>query len=296
MQKADRDALAGKRLADEVCIFAGHDLQQRALAGAVQPEHADLGAEVEREPDVVQHSGVGRVHLPEALHRVDKLRHRNSYILHGTQSALSSRRPRRFATMRSLRSKLISCAGFSTSTWTRSTRRSSSATTRRCAASRWRSAARPTERGVVAAASYEARRVRRALGHADGAGRPPVSGAGDRPARLRAVPGRLSSGVRRSSARSRRWSSRCRSTRPISTSPRTRGASRSGRRGQAAEGTRSSGRDRADRVGRRRAEQVPREDRVRLAEAGRPHRDRPGTGRAVPAAAAGGCVCGASGR
>ena len=45
-------------------------------------------------------------------------------------------------------------------------------------------------------------------------------------------------------------------------------------------------RDAADRVGRRRAEQVPRQDRVGLEEAGRPDRDRARTRRAVPAAAA----------
>ncbi len=46
-------------------------------------------------------------------------------------------------------------------------------------------------------------------------------------------------------------------------------------------------RDGADRVGRRRAEQVPREDRVRLAEAGRPDGDRARARRDVPAGAAG---------
>ena len=45
--------------------------------------------------------------------------------------------------------------------------------------------------------------------------------------------------------------------------------------------------DRADGVGGRRAEQVPREDRVGLEEARRPHGDRAGAGRALPAEAAG---------
>ena len=76
VQKADRNPLAGKRFADEARVFAGHDLEERALAGAVQAEHADLGAEVERQPDVFEHFGIGRVHFPEPLHRVDKLRHR----------------------------------------------------------------------------------------------------------------------------------------------------------------------------------------------------------------------------
>ena len=93
------------------------------------------------------------------------------------------------------------------STWTPSTRRSSSATIRRCAASRWRSAAQA--RGVVAAASYEARKYRRALGHALGHRQAPLPRSDLRQAALR----RLSRGLATRSARSsptiRRWSSRC---------------------------------------------------------------------------------------
>ena len=73
VQEADRDAVGGKRLADERRVLAGHDLEQRALAGAVQAEHADLGAWQEREPDVLEYLGVGRMNLPEPLHRVDVL-------------------------------------------------------------------------------------------------------------------------------------------------------------------------------------------------------------------------------
>jgi hypothetical protein len=72
-QEADRDAVGGKRLADELGIFAGHDPEQRALARAVQTEHADLGARKKREPDVLENDGVGRMDLPEAFHRVDVL-------------------------------------------------------------------------------------------------------------------------------------------------------------------------------------------------------------------------------
>ena len=75
MQKADRDALAWKRFADKARVLTRHDLEQRALAGAVQAEHADLGAEIKGQPDVFEHFGVGRMHLPEALHRVNELRH-----------------------------------------------------------------------------------------------------------------------------------------------------------------------------------------------------------------------------
>src|SRR3954447_14584532 len=75
LEKADRDAGAGKGLADETLILARHDLQQRALAGAVQAEHTDLGAVIKRQPDVLEHFGIGLMNLPEPLHRVDKLRH-----------------------------------------------------------------------------------------------------------------------------------------------------------------------------------------------------------------------------
>src|SRR5438067_1793488 len=80
MEEPDRDAFSGKRFADEARVLARHDLQQRALARAVQPEDADLRAEVEREPDVVENLDVGRMHLPETLHGVDELRHRKPVL------------------------------------------------------------------------------------------------------------------------------------------------------------------------------------------------------------------------
>ena len=40
-------------------------------------QHADLRAEIEREPDVLENPGVGLMDLPEALHGVDELRHRS---------------------------------------------------------------------------------------------------------------------------------------------------------------------------------------------------------------------------
>ena len=49
---------------------------------------------------------------------------------------------------------------------------------------------------------------------------------------------------------------------------------------------------RADGLGRCRAQQVPGQDRLGLAEARRPHRDRPRTRRALPAGAAGGRAVG----
>ena len=57
------------------CVLARHDAQQRALARAVQAEHADLRAGQKRQPDVLEDDVVGRVNLPEPLHGVDELRH-----------------------------------------------------------------------------------------------------------------------------------------------------------------------------------------------------------------------------
>ena len=80
-QEADRDAGGRQRLADEIRVLAGHDLQQRALAGAVQAEDADLGAGKKREPDVLEDLGVGRMNLPQPLHRVDVLHAAFQYTL-----------------------------------------------------------------------------------------------------------------------------------------------------------------------------------------------------------------------
>ena len=51
-------------------VLAGHDLEQRALAGAVEAEDADLRAGQKREPDVLEEAS-------ECFHRVDVL-HRSS--------------------------------------------------------------------------------------------------------------------------------------------------------------------------------------------------------------------------
>jgi hypothetical protein len=70
---ADARALVRPRLALEVLVGAGHDAQQARLARAVGPQHADLGARIEREPDVVKDDPAGRDHLAQALHDVDEL-------------------------------------------------------------------------------------------------------------------------------------------------------------------------------------------------------------------------------
>ena len=65
-------------LAQEIRVHAGHDAQERALAGAVRAEHADLGAGEEREPDALQDLPLGRDDLAKILHREDVLvRHRD---------------------------------------------------------------------------------------------------------------------------------------------------------------------------------------------------------------------------
>ena len=56
-------------------VDAGHDAQQRGLAGAVQAQHADLGAGEERQRDVLEDHALGRNDLAHAIHRVDVLSH-----------------------------------------------------------------------------------------------------------------------------------------------------------------------------------------------------------------------------
>ncbi len=60
-------------LAVELGVDAGHDPQQRRLAGAVVTEHADLGAGEERERDVAQHLPVGRIAARELVGGEDVL-------------------------------------------------------------------------------------------------------------------------------------------------------------------------------------------------------------------------------
>jgi len=66
------DPEPGRRpgLAEEVLVDPGHDPEQRALAGAVVAEHADLRARVERQPDAFQDLALGRHELAEILHHV----------------------------------------------------------------------------------------------------------------------------------------------------------------------------------------------------------------------------------
>ncbi len=61
------------RIAAIVLVDAGHDPQERGLARAVVAEHADLGAGVEGQRDVVEDRLVRRMQLRQAVHREDVL-------------------------------------------------------------------------------------------------------------------------------------------------------------------------------------------------------------------------------
>ena len=71
------DLQAGHRhgLALDLLVDAGHDLQQRALARAVDAEHADLGAGEEGQRDVLEDLPLRRHDLADAVHREDVLGH-----------------------------------------------------------------------------------------------------------------------------------------------------------------------------------------------------------------------------
>jgi len=81
LKVADLDAGLGAGLALDVLVDAGHDAQQGGLAGAVQAQHADLGAGVERQGDVFQDFALGRHDLGDTVHRVDILRHGSVSLL-----------------------------------------------------------------------------------------------------------------------------------------------------------------------------------------------------------------------
>ena len=151
-------------------------------------------------------------------------------------------------------------------------------------------------RGVVAAASYEARRfgVHSAMPTVQARALCPdaVIVPGDM-AKYRRVERRRSA---RSSTASARWSSRCRSTRRSSTSPRSvtlLGAPLD--IGRAGEGPRA-GRDRPRGVGRHRARQDGGQDRERPLQARRPARGAAGRGARRSSVRCRSAACGASGR
>ena len=77
-QESDAQIRHRHRFAFVFAILAGHDPQQRRLAGSVETQHADLGARKERERDVLQDHPLGRNDLAHAVHRVNVLRHANA--------------------------------------------------------------------------------------------------------------------------------------------------------------------------------------------------------------------------
>jgi hypothetical protein len=72
-QVADAGAFRHEALATELGVDACHDPQQRALAGPVDAQHADLGVGIKRQVDVLQYLPVARISLGETLHVVDEL-------------------------------------------------------------------------------------------------------------------------------------------------------------------------------------------------------------------------------
>ena len=62
-------------VAEILGVLPRHDLQQRALSGAVEAQHTDLRAREEREPDVLEDDVVRGIDLPQPLHDLDELRH-----------------------------------------------------------------------------------------------------------------------------------------------------------------------------------------------------------------------------
>ena len=73
LEEADGRVGGEHRVAAVLLVDAGHDPQDRRLAGAVVAEHADLRAREERERDVLEHLLVRREGPAEAVHLEDVL-------------------------------------------------------------------------------------------------------------------------------------------------------------------------------------------------------------------------------
>jgi hypothetical protein len=74
-QVADFQVGHGHGLAFDLLVQAGHDLEQGALARAVDAQHADLGAREEGQADVLQDLPLRRHDLADAVHGKDVLGH-----------------------------------------------------------------------------------------------------------------------------------------------------------------------------------------------------------------------------
>ncbi len=89
-QVADRDPRGRPGRPDVVGLDPGHDPQERALARAVAPDHADLGPGIERQPDVLEDVLLA-VGLGEVFDGEDILgRHKVSLEFVGSMSVTSS--------------------------------------------------------------------------------------------------------------------------------------------------------------------------------------------------------------
>src|SRR5664280_374317 len=69
----DACPLGRERLAGELLVEPRHDAEHGRLAGAVEPEDADLGAREARKINAPEDLALRRDHLPEVLHREDVL-------------------------------------------------------------------------------------------------------------------------------------------------------------------------------------------------------------------------------
>ena len=81
-------------LAFDVLVQAGHDLQQRGLAAAVEAEHADLRAGEEGQADVLQDLPLRRHDLADAVHGVDVLGHGGGSLERGKRARRRQRETR----------------------------------------------------------------------------------------------------------------------------------------------------------------------------------------------------------
>ena len=70
---ADRESGCETRFTRESVVEAGHDAQQARFSGTVRADHADLGAGVERQRDVLQHRAVGRIVAGQFVTGVNEL-------------------------------------------------------------------------------------------------------------------------------------------------------------------------------------------------------------------------------
>src|SRR5699024_5987005 len=67
----------------------------RRLAGAVGPQHPDLGARIEGQVDVTQHLAIRWIEPAEVSHRVNELRsHAPSWVMRGTGTGALRKDPR----------------------------------------------------------------------------------------------------------------------------------------------------------------------------------------------------------